>query len=279
MVYGRKSYRSSGRKRSGPRKYTRTGRSRFSRKRFTKYKSTKQSTKVSAPVNARETYVKLPWVDTSSVSAFTSSLNRSYLGNSLVPVPANYGSNGPTTGDEWVSGVPEYATFYNQYRVLGSSIKIQILASATGASTLGVVLIPVTSGGTESGTTTSTVAQRITDLNALTYDELCMQPNSYHRLIGIGSSGNSTVFMKMFRKTKKMLACKDLRDNEDTLLRLPDPDGRNGGIQINTANSFFYYLRVFNLTAVSTTFDLQVKMKYYVNLSGRTNWTPIAVPA
>lgn len=277
VLYGRKSYRSAGRKRSGPRKYSRTGRSRFSRKRFTKFKSTKQSTKVSAPVNARETYVKLPWVDTTSTSAFTTQFNRVYLGNSLIATPTVYTSSVPAAGTEWVSGVSEYATFYNQYRVLGSSIKIQVLASATSASTLGVVLLPIMAGGPE--TATGVVADRITELNALSYDELCMQPNSYHRLIGIGSSGNSTIFMKMFRKTKKMLACKDLRDNEDTLLRLPDPDGRNGTIQIASSSSFFYYLRIFNLTGVSTTFDLQVKMKYYVNLSGRTNWTPITVPA
>lgn len=279
MAYGRKSYRSTRGRRSGTRKYTRKSRGRFAKKRFSKYKSNGQSTKVSAPVNARETYVKLPWINTfasTSLTAATSS-SRAFLGNSLIPFPASYAGS-ITSGDEWVSGVSEYASFYNQYRVLGSSIKLQILCQTQAGVTFGVCLVPITAGGPETGVTGS-IANRITELDALSYDELCMQPYAKCRLIGIGSGGNANVFLKMFRKTKMMLACKDLRDNENTLLRLPDPTGSFGSINTNARDSFFYYVRVFNVAGATGSFDMQVKMKYYTNLSGRTNWTPITVPA
>lgn len=280
MPYARRSYRKYPRKYSRyPSKY-RKNRSRFSKKKFTKYKSTKQATKVSAVVNARETYVKLPWQNTfpTTTLAAGASTNRAFLGNSLVPFPASYSSNTPTAGDEWVSGVSEYASFYNNYRVLGSSIKVQLLCQTSTGCTFGVVLIPVAASGTESGPS-SFVQNRITELNALDYDTISMQPYAQSRIIGIGSGGNANVFFKMFRKTKSMLACKDLRDNPDTLLDLPDPSGSAGEIRCTQPDSaFFYYVRVFNLSSAGGQFDMQVKMKYYTNLSGRTNWAPILVP-
>lgn len=278
MAYGRKSYRSAGRKRSGPRKYTRKGRSRFSRKRFTKV-SSKQKTVVRAPVNARETFVKLPWVNTYTTTAVAAgaSVSRAFLGNSLIPAPAVY--TGTSAGDEWVSGVAEYAAFYNYYRVLGSSIRVQLVCQTSSGVTLGVAMIPVAFGGAETGSGLGNISQRITELDALTYDQLSMQPAAQVRMIGIGSGSNANVFFKMFRKTKSMLSCKDLRDNEDTLLKLPEPTGESGTIAVNSNAAFFYYVRVFNLSGASGNFDMQVKMKYYTQLTGRTNWSPITVPA
>jgi len=279
MAYGRKSYRSAGRKRSGPRKYSRKGRSRFSRKRFTKV-SSKQRTVISAPVNARETYVKLPWVNTFTTTSLTSlaSSSRAFLGNSLVPFPASYGSSSsPSTGDEWVSGVAQYAAFYDMYRVLGCSIRVQILCQTSSGVTFGVVLVPVTiSGDPNNG---FYVDDKIAELDALNYDQLCMLPNTQCRMIGIGSGGNANVFMKGFRKTKQMLAVKDIKDKEDTLIQLPNPNGSGGSILTSGDAAWFWYVRVSNLTTATGGFDMQVKMKYYTQLAGRTAWTPIAVPA
>lgn len=277
-MYGRKKYSSARGKRSSTRKYSRKPRGRFSRKRFTKV-SSKQRTVVKAPVNARETYVKLPWVNTFPTLTIGASASQSYsfLGNSLIPYPASYGLSTPSAGDEWVSGVAEYANFYNQYRVLGSSIKVQIVMQSTAV--VGCTIIPVMMGGQESGST-GNIADRITELDALTYDQLSMQPNAQMRMIGIGTGGNATVFFKLFRKTKSMLACKDIKDNEDTLLRLPDPDGTDGTLVTNSPSSFFYYIRITNLTTTATVnYNMQVKMKYYTQLTGRTNWSTVTVPA
>lgn len=276
-MYGRKKYSSARGKRSSTRKYSRKPRGRFSRKRFTKI-SSKQRTVVKAPVNARETYVKLPWVNTYPTLTVGASASVSYafLGNSLIPNPAVF-TGTITTGDEWVSGVSEYANFYNQYRVLGSSIKLQIVMQSTAV--VGCTIIPVMMGGAETNTA-GAISDRITELDALTYDQLSMQPSAQMRMLGIGTGGNATVFFKMFRKTKQMLSCKDIKDNEDTLLRLPDPDGTDGSITANANSSFFYYVRITNLTSTATVnYNMQVKMKYYTQLTGRTNWSTVTVPA
>lgn len=276
MTYGRRSYRSYRGRKPASRKYTRGTRKRFSKKRFAKYSSAQKSI-IRAPVNARETYVKLPWVNTFSSTSLTTgtSSSRVFLGNSLVPFPTAYNSGVPTAGDEWVSGVAEYSAFYNQYRVLGSSIRLQVICQTSSGVTFGVCLIPVAFGGSESGGA-GTVTSRVTELDAMSYDDICMQPGAKCRLVGIGSGGNASVIYKVFRKTKAMLACKDLRDNENTLLRLPDTDGTDGTIATNGNAAFFYYVRVFNLTGSTGSFDMQVKIKYYANLSGRTNWLPLA---
>lgn len=278
MPYGRRSYRSNRGRKSTSRKYTRGTRKRFSKKRFAKYSSA-QKTVVRSPVNARETYVKLPWVNTFSTTSLTStaSSSRSFLGNSLVPYPAAYNSNTPGTGDEWVAGVAEYAAFYNQYRVLGSSIRVQVVCQTSSGVTFGVCLVPIASGGSENGNNTY-ISSRISDLDFMTYDELCMQPGAKCKMVGIGSGGNAAITYKMFRKTKQMLACKDLRDNEDTLLRIPDTSGSYGTVQCQASAAFFYYVRVLNLTTNTGSFDMQVKIKYYTQLSGRTNWVPMVVP-
>lgn len=275
--YARKSYRKPSRKYSRyPSKYRKT-RSRFSKKRFNKY-SSKQKTIVRAPVNARETYVKLPWINTWTTQSLGSlaSSNYVFLGNSLIPFPADFTSPTPTAGDEWVSGVTEYANFYNQYRVLGSSIKLQITAQS--AVVFGVCLVPIMAGGAESGA--QNIAGRIAELDALTYDQLSMQPYAQTKMVGLGTGGNANCYLKMFRKTKTMLACKDIKDNENTQTNLPDPTGFGGFKIINAPAAFFYYFRMSNLTTTaSSNFSLQVKMKFYTQLSGRTNWVPVTVPA
>lgn len=273
MAYGRKSYSTSRRRYPGRRRTTRKTRSRFSRKRFTKY-SSKQKTVVKGTVNARETYVKLPWVNTFASTSLTTgtSSSRSFLGNSLVPFPAAYNTGTPAAGDEWVAGVAQYASFYDRYRVLGSSIKVQILCQTSSGVTFGVVLVPVTVSNA------SSVAASITELDALNYDQLCMLPNTQCRIIGIGSGGNANVFMKAFRKSKQMLACKDIKDNDETDASLPSTAGAGGAIIVIGSNAWFWYVRVLNISGSTGSFDMQVKTKHYCQLFARQLWTPVAVP-
>lgn len=274
-----RTYRSYRRPRYYRRKAYRSRR-RFSKKKFFKY-STKQKTAVRANVNARETYVKLPMFKTFQETVPGSgSSSICVLGNSLVPFPTSYASVNPAAGDTWVSGVQEYSNFYNNYRVLGCSVKMQIVTLNTG-NAFQCVLIPVTAAGPETYPGfPPTVADRITELDALTYDELCTQPYAQMRTIGVSTGGpNQFSGFKMFRKTKSMLACKDLRDNEDTLLDLPDPDGSQGKVLVSPDSAWFYYFRIFNLSGTNQVANINFKLKYYTNLSGRTNWLPINVPA
>lgn len=250
---------------------------RFSKKKF--MRSNYGKTIVKAPVNARDTYVKLPFLRTFQPTiAAASGQTYAVLGNSLIPMPSSYTSV-ITLGDTWCSGVSEYAAFYNNYRVLGSSIKIQVTAVSAN-NVFRVVLLPIMNGGTEVGGVAGTVAQRITELDALTYDQLAQQPFAQAKTLGVATGGNATVYMKTFRKTKYMLGCKDIKDNNATLFNLPDTNGSNGQISCEVDTSFFYYLRIFNTAGASSqTVEVQIKAKYYTQLSGRTNWVPIAVPS
>lgn len=280
MAYGRRTYRTFRRPMRRAYRSSRRTRGRFSRKRFAKY-STAQKTVVRPPINARETYVKLPWQDTDNLTlvAAANSSRLAFLGNSLVGAPQDYTNIAPVAPTEWAAGVAEYATFYNKYRVLGASIRIQVVMHSGTDITAGVVLIPVAHGGAEAGVPTNAVAERLAELDAMTYDQLCVQPYAKSRIIGVANSGNSTVILKMFRKTKYMISAKDIRDVEETLARLPNPDGSGGTVILSSRSAWFYYFRLFNLSAGNLTYDLQARMKYYANLSGRTNWLPIQVPA
>lgn len=281
MAYGRRSYRSSRRRYPRRRYGARKTRSRFSRKRFYKY-SNRQRTVVRPNVLSREVFVKLPWSNVASNLIISGGANSVLvaLGSSPVGTPQSLASVTPTAGDVWASGISEYAAFFNKYRILGASIKVSGTMTLSGQSGgMGVVLIPVTAGGPETGTPANAVAERVTELNALTYAQLCTQPYAQSKLIGVADSGNSTFYFKMFRKTKHMIACKDVVDNDESIARLPDVNGQHGGYILNSRTGWFYYFRAFNLTVdTELHLNIQVKMKYYAQLSGRTNWVPITVP-
>lgn len=126
VYYARKSYRRPYRR--PYRKYVRKTRKRYSKKRFIKY-STKQRTQVKAPVNSRETFVKLPWQQTTTENILANSgRTLAFLGNSLNPV-GTYSGSSPIASSVWASGVSEYANFYERYRVLGASIKIRLVTN------------------------------------------------------------------------------------------------------------------------------------------------------
>lgn len=249
-------------------------RKRFSKKRF--IKSNYARSVIKAPVNARDTYVKFPWLRTfqPNISA-SSGQTYVFLGNSLIPNPASF--VGTTSGDTWCSGVSEYASFYNLYRVLGTSIKIQITAISAN-NVLRAVLLPIALGDNETGAVGG-ISARVAELDALTYDQLSQQPFAQSKTIGLATGGNSARWFKMFRKSKYMLGVKDIRDQDGSLLRLPDTNGSNGTVAFQSPNAWFYYLRIFNSASASAqSVEVQVRLKYYVQLTGRTNWVPIAVP-
>lgn len=249
-----------------------------SRKYKRTFKSNYGQTQIKAPVQARETFVILPFLKTYQQSiAASSSQSYAVLGNSLVPFPTAYSGIKPNVGDVWVSGVQEYANFYNLYKVLASKIQIQYTAISS-SNILRVVFIPVQAGGGE--TTGLSIADRITELDAMTYDALAMQPYAQSKTLGISTGGNATMFIKCFRKTKHMLGIKDTKDALNYNI-LPESTGGGANSSINTGsvNSFFYYTRIFNISAAAQSVELEIKLQYFTQLSGRTNWLPLSTTA
>jgi len=264
-----------GKKKSYPTRRRAYRRSRFSRKRFNKYSSS-QKTVIRAPINARELYVKLPYQLSFNSAWPAGGTTWAFLGNSLCPVPTSYASSAPATGNVWAAGVQEHASFYERYRVLGSSINIRMVMLGT-SNTFRFVLLPIMAGG-EEGTGSSNVAARITELDALTYDQLSVQPYAQARSVGISTGSNAFISFKMFRKTKQMLAARNVKDIQTTTCEMPDSTGANGSILVDGANSFFYYLRGFNNSGSAANVDIQVRMKFYTQIFGRSNWVPMTVP-
>jgi len=250
---------------------------RFSRKRFAK--STPQRSIIRAPVAARELYVKMKYSTIKPLG--TSGVTPNYyaiLGNSLIPFPASYSSNTPTAGDIWVAGIGQYCTQYNLYRVLGCSVSAQFVTENTSVTR--IVMVPFTYGGPGEAGAVTTIADKITELNTLTYDQLSSLPYAYSKLVGSNAGGPNVCYTKMFRKTKNMLGCKDLRDNEDTLLAFPNLGGLDGTIQTNSRSSYGFYYKIFTGSAAGNDIaEVQFKISYYVQLSGRASWLPQAVEA
>lgn len=270
MPYGRKKFYKRRNK-----KYTRSyKKKRFSKKKFT---STAGKTVVKAPIQARELYVKLHFTKSTNVTITSNNaVTLAVLGNSLIPLPASY-SGSISTGDLWCAGVAEYAAFYNLYRVLGCSVKIQVTQLST-ANVIRCAIVPIALGGPESGSGTS-ISDKITELDSLTYDQIIQQPYTTSRIMGYSTGGPNTIYLKSFRKTKNMLSLKDIRDNENTYARMPDITGANGTILTSSPNSWFYYIRIFNPAGSGQPIDYSLKVKYYVQLAGRTTWTTLATPA
>lgn len=260
-MYGKKSYKKPYRKtykkgKNSSKKYKRI------------FKSTTQHTKVSPMTVAKETYVKLPYVITYQ-TAIAAGIGAGYtlLGNSLLPTPQNLSTGAVTAGDIWVSGVKEYSDFYNFYRVLGSKISIQVTAVSAN-NVFRCALVPVAYGGPETGPQ-SEIFNKVAELNTLTFDQLCMQPYAQTKILGIASGGNATTYFKMFRKTKNMLSVKDIRDDQDGIMRVPDYSGIGGSYPSNANNSFAYFFKVFNTAGAVQTVEVHVKMTYYTMFSGR----------
>lgn len=244
-----------------------------SRKYKRTYKSNYGTSIVKAPVQARESYVTFPFVRAiqRNINA-NSATTFAVLGNSLIPMPTTY-DGVITTGDLWVSGVAEYASFYNNYKVLGCKIKVQ-LSSITTVQLMRCVMIPIMCGGSELGSG-GNVIDRINELDGMTYEGVAQQPFAQSKTLGLTTGGNACVYFSSFRKTKNMLAIKDTRDAMFPL-NLPNPNGGSGEITCVADQSWFYYIRVFNFAASIVPIDIEIRCKYYAQLQGRNNYVPLA---
>lgn len=245
-----------------------TYRSRFSRKkRFIKYKNGSNMLNMNALLSSRNLNVKLP-IAMSFTPNIASGTNTSFAfqGNAAIPYTASgqSGVNNPSAGDIIPAGLIQYAQFYNQIRIYGSSIKLEIINTAVSTSIqAGVfrcVLLAVPFTNQPVDNWVATKAQ----LDTYGYDALLNWPGAYWRSIASSSGSNNKLYFKMFRKTKSMCGVKDMRD-QFSVFNQGSPESTAAAGLTPPSVGFMYYLRIFNQsTTTSIIADISVRMKLYV---------------
>lgn len=249
---------------------------RFSKKTF--YKASKLNTTVIRPtVYSRELYTKMRYVQMigNQTIPLTSSLRFFWLGNSASPYPPQGAlgafvnpNNVIPAGEQYPGGLVEYASFYDKYTILGSSIKVFLLVANSASSiVLRMVLIPI-APTPDSGT--DDIATMINQLDGYTYQQLMSYPQAQHRLLMASNSGFGKSNVKAFRKTKYMFNVKDMKDDNDRFNEdMPSTAGANGR-RPSENNQWGYYVRVFNDSSSNVTaVDFNVTMKLYFRLNQR----------
>lgn len=201
----------------------------------------------------------------------TASVSYVFHGNSLLPTSV-LTTGVPQPGDTWAAGVSQYAGFYDRYRVDGSSIKINIVNRTAGAFLKCVLL---------SAPITTTLSQLVTDLDALSYEDLMSwQYASWKNALFSGN--NQSVWFNKFRKTKHMLSYKNASDNNEVESLLPNPNGSGGSYPVQSNTGYIYYLRLFNQNGATgtspITYDLTIRMILYTTLLAPTLRTQVVVP-
>lgn len=278
MVY-RRPFR-----RSYRRPYRKTTRKYGKKKRFSSRKTFTKSTltvgKINPQIISRTMYVKLPYsFEKAATISASSNQNYVFLGNSLVSEPSgvNYAL---ANGDLWANGVTQWCSFFDKYRVLGSSLKLQIISNGS-SDVIRAVLIAVP---TTTQVTLDTVAAKVTELNALSTPDLMAWPGASWKMLSTSGNSNNMAWLKNFTKTKSILGVKDIRDNSQLIAELPNPDGTDGTILLSSSGntstsnplvSWFFYLRVQNFANSNQSIRIFGKQKYYTELLNRNQYTQL----
>lgn len=278
MPYARRNRKINYRRRRG-----RAGRRRFSKKRF--FKRIPRSLRAGLYI-PRQAYVKLPFTQIIQVPELTdSNYNLPIWGNGITgPLTADI--NGiPNPGDKYPIGVEQYANFYQYYRVLGASCKVQI--NNSGATPNGSFYCALLSAqGRPYDTNTNSNYYKITNADT---ENLISFPGCSWRLVSQQNGSRQNVFLKRWTKTKNILGIKDIRDNDDTAGTLPltrdaatGGDAQWGQNPSNQDFSWFFLLRIdpnLSSTIAAGTVQIIVKVKYYVQLFGRDYNNQFVVPS
>lgn len=251
------------------------GRKRFSKKSFYKVNNLNRVS-IRPMVYPRELYVKFRSVQLENLGiGVSNSTRRFYLGNSATFLPAQ-GALGAfvdpppaiPAGELYPGGFPEYGSFYDKHRVIGSSIKIEgyVTTNAT-VSFVRLVFIPITAAPDNAN---DTIANMINQLDTYTFDQLMAIPQAQQRQCGIQTGGFARYVFKAFRKTKDMLTIRDVRDNEDLNCDMPEPIAAATGSRPPTQFLWGYYFRAFNDSATQgQEIRHTVTVKTYMNLNQR----------
>lgn len=278
----RRSRRLTRRFRRFTRKTTK-GRKRFSKKKFTK--NTANAVAIRGLVIPREVYAKLKCNQLENItSPGNSSVRRLYLGNSATFYPPQGALGAFATpnaiipaGELYPGGFTDYGSFFDKYRILGSSIRIEgIMTTNSNTSFVRLVMIPI---GPNPDVAADAIENMVNQLDAFSFDQLMGYPQAQYRQIGVQTGGVSKFVFKSFRKTKTMLAFKDIRDREEVNTDMPLPDGTLG-TRPDAQNLWGWYFRAFNDDAtVAQTMKMTVTVKNYVNFNKKRFTQSIAAVA
>lgn len=264
----RRSYR--------PRRARRTRRSRTYRRKNYK-RSTKASSSFKAVGLPRELNVKFPFFTSFPFgTGTTTNIHRRFiiLGNSLNPVPTVLRSAASTLPipaptdtlsslqDPLVPAHDEYSALYGRSKVSFSAFTCRFMN--TSSQWLRVCLVPVPYSGDDA----ASLLARIAVLDAMTMDDICIQPYAKSRILG-RDNANASLTVAMKRSTKVMTRVGQTRDNQEVLSQyLPI----EAGDEANTLDGWFIYVRIFG-TLSSQGVIVDVKGTIYSMLSERSPQT------
>lgn len=260
MVYKTKRY-SKFQKRAN-RKYMRK------RKRYVRKSTALISKSFYIPKTA---FVKLPFTALAVTPALAQSQFYTLaIWGSGITCPLTTSQTGvPANGDKYPLGLKEYASFYQHYRVLGASCKVQL--NGSGGTPLGSYYCTLlTSSGRPFDTNVDSNYQRI--ISASTED-LMSYPGAKTKLMSQQNGSNSNIYLKCYGKTKTILGLKDTLDNEELIGLMPGTNTSlpNGNNPYDPRGSWFFVLRIDPAVGDSpaSTVQMIIKVKYYVQLLNR----------
>lgn len=192
-----------------------------------------------------------------------------------------YSIGGADPGDTFPQGLLQYSNFYEKYRVLGCSIKINF-NNGGGNSTQGVGVLLAYNGVFDTGPTGND--DNYERLIASDPDSLVSYPGASWKIISTNTGNRQNAFFKGFRKSKTILGVKDMRDNDeaDALLPTNVPESAQQYGTNPSASQRWSWMFKFNPfftdTIPAATYQVTVKLKYYVQLFGRDYNEQFEVP-
>lgn len=197
-----------------------------------------QVTGTTGPLGFREVWIGNSMVPRCGTGTF---------GGQVVSAGDNSGVTGAVSGNKIVAGADAWSAFFNDYYSYGSKLSVEVINNSTTSARC--VLLAVTD------------STPVSQLDALTYEELLSYPGVQKRYLGISTGGNERLIMKGFRKTKNMLGIKDLVDNDD--LKMINPATLSLPSAVVTPDHYWYwYFRAIPSNNVDTTVTLSATFKY-----------------
>lgn len=276
MPYGKRSY--------SKRRSTRTKKTNYRKKTYRKTRrytpNNLNAVAIKPVLMPRLLYVKLQHTGVlDSVAISTgSSIRRVWLGNSCAPYPTNnanalgaYGTIPVTcaASETFPPGFAEYSRLYDKYMIPASRLEFELqYPGTTSAAQFRVVIVPI--GPNPSNNANDYLENMINELDALDYTALSGYPQAVHRNIMVGSSGYGLCRIKMTRKTKHMLALKDLADNSGIVADTPNTTLNNAQRpEDSTSRLWGFYVRVFNMYSTNLNVYINAKLTQMYRFSNR----------
>jgi len=236
-----------------------------------------RTTKIRAPVIGRSCIVRLPYANSQTELTVPSpgSITLSLMGNSISPT-ATLGGVTLAAGQTLYQGLQAYVNLYRRYEILSSRIRVSIASKFSATpDNMDVCLgaFPYSSQLTP------------TILDALSIDEIKVQPGLQWKTLTGTSGSKSIVWFNSARNSRRLVGYKpDFQDGTTSQLGSPgfslggagglDPTPPDDGIQ------WFWYLRVFNNDATNDQIvDVSYKLMSTFRLFQQTIWDAPAVVA